>query len=146
VTDRLEQFREEVARLRVRGGSPEPERRLVWLGVALLAAGIGVGLFVFVGERRGDIAVADDYLALAPLAVALAVTGAVVWFRHSLTHYLRYWLTRLVYEDRAQTDRIVAALERIERRLPGGLGAEEGGPLAAAVDDEVGPADPGGQR
>jgi hypothetical protein len=38
------------------------------------------------------------------------VVGIVIWLRNSLTRYLRYWLIRLVFEEREQTDQIVKAL------------------------------------
>ena len=38
--------------------------------------------------------------------------GIVLWIRNSLTRYFRFWLIRLVYEQREQTDRLIAALER----------------------------------
>jgi hypothetical protein len=44
--------------------------------------------------------------------VVLAVIGTGLVVRYALTRYVRYWLVRLIYEDREQTDRIVAALER----------------------------------
>ena len=114
---RLAQFQEEVARLRVKGGDVEPVRRLVGLGIALVVAGVAVAAFAVIGERGDKLAVAADYIVLAPLAVALSVAGGVLWFRHSLTRYFRYWLTRLIYEDRAQTDRLLDVLERIEKEL-----------------------------
>jgi hypothetical protein len=34
-----------------------------------------------------------------------------------LSRYLQYWLIRLVYEQREQTDRTIEALAKIEERL-----------------------------
>jgi hypothetical protein len=45
------------------------------------------------------------------LGVAIAIVGAVVWARCSLSRYLRYWLVRDLYEQRASTDRIVEAIK-----------------------------------
>jgi hypothetical protein len=33
--------------------------------------------------------------------------------RNSLTRYLRYWLIRLIYEDREQTERLINAIEKL---------------------------------
>ena len=32
------------------------------------------------------------------------------WLRNSITRYLRYWIIRLVYEQREQTDQLIRAL------------------------------------
>ena len=47
-------------------------------------------------------------LAIVRFVVAVGAVGLFV--RASLTRYFRYWLVRLVYEDRANTDRIVEAI------------------------------------
>jgi hypothetical protein len=36
--------------------------------------------------------------------------GIVIWARNSITRYLRYWIVRLVYEQREQTEQLVQAL------------------------------------
>ena len=53
----------------------------------------------------------------AAIGIGISIVGIVIWVRNSLTRYLRFWLIRLVYEQREQTDRLIAALER-ERRNP----------------------------
>ena len=40
----------------------------------------------------------------------LAVVGIVIWVRNSITRYLRYWIIRLVYEQREQTEQLIQAL------------------------------------
>ena len=46
------------------------------------------------------------------LGIVLVIAGAALFVRFSLGRYLRFWLIRLVYEGRADTDRIVDAIER----------------------------------
>ena len=41
--------------------------------------------------------------------MAVTVLGAAMFLRYSLAGFLRFWMARLVYEQRAQTDRIVGA-------------------------------------
>ena len=48
-----------------------------------------------------------DYSALSNLGLALTIVGAVLFLVMSLRRYLRYWLIRLIYEQRDQADRIV---------------------------------------
>ena len=40
------------------------------------------------------------------------LAGAALFVRYSMARYLRFWLVRLVHESRANTDRIVDAIER----------------------------------
>jgi hypothetical protein len=114
---RLEQFEEEIRRLRVKGGNAEPERKLVVLGVVAVVAGFVVAA-IGIGMVRGaeDSLSQGDGLAQTILGVAIAVVGVVLWARYSLSRYLRYWLVRQIYEDRAATDRVVDAIERSNRR------------------------------
>jgi hypothetical protein len=46
------------------------------------------------------------------IGIGISVVGIVIWIRNSLTRYLRFWIIRLVYEQREQTDRLIEALER----------------------------------
>jgi hypothetical protein len=39
--------------------------------------------------------------------VACTVAGGALFLRYSLATFLRFWLARLIYEQQAQTDRIV---------------------------------------
>jgi hypothetical protein len=105
-SDRLAEFEQEIARLGVKGGAPEPERRLAAVGVVAMVAGLALLLFAIAGTREaGTVEAQNDYLVLTPAGLALSVVGAVVWARNSLTRYLRYWLVRLIFESRANADR-----------------------------------------
>ena len=58
------------------------------------------------------------------LGIALIIAGAALFIRFSLARYMRFWLIRLTYESRANTDRIVEAIER-----SGGVGGRSTGSL-----------------
>jgi hypothetical protein len=114
---RLEQFEQELRRLRVKGGNAEPERKLVVLGVlAVVASFVVAALGIDVVRGAEDSVAQGDGLAQTILGVAIAVVAAVLWARCSLSRYLRYWLVRQIYEDRSSTYRIVEAIERANRR------------------------------
>jgi hypothetical protein len=44
------------------------------------------------------------------IGIGVAIVGIVIWARNSLTRYLRYWIIRLVYEQREQTELLIKAL------------------------------------
>lgn len=112
---RIEQFRSEIDGLKLRGSSGEGERRLLVIGVVLVVVGIGLAVLgaVQVGASGGSPADQRAYLAQGSLmGMALVIAGAAVFVRYSLARYLRFWLVRMTYESRANTDRVVEAIER----------------------------------
>jgi hypothetical protein len=46
----------------------------------------------------------------ALIGIGVAIIGIVIWVRNSLTRYMRYWIIRLVYEQREQTEQLIQAL------------------------------------
>lgn len=104
--DRLREFEAEVAGLRIKGGSIERERQFTTVGLVLVVAGLAIAVVMAV--ISGGAADSRDqytYLSWGLVGLILAVVGAAVWFRYSLTHYLRYWLLRLIYEERTRGQR-----------------------------------------
>jgi hypothetical protein len=116
---RMDEFERQIAGLRVRGQGGALEGRLLVAGIVLALLGlvmVGVAWF-----RASDTTVQHeqiDYLISGGLGgVGVTLIGAAIYLRYSLTRYFRLWLVRLLVEQRAQTDRTVEALERIERAL-----------------------------
>jgi hypothetical protein len=116
---RMDEFERQIAGLRVRGQRGGVETRLLYLGIALLVGGlvmVGVAWF-----RASDTTVQHeqiDYLISGGLGgIGVTLIGAALYLRISLGRYFRLWLVRLVHEQRAQTDRTVEALERVEQAL-----------------------------
>lgn len=108
---RLEEFQREVDRLHLRAGRAEPERRLMVIGVALFVVGVVVVLLAFNGSSgASDARDQTDFVILALLGVLLGVGGSVMWLRFSTARYLRYWLIRLIYEERQRSDDVLQAL------------------------------------
>ncbi len=125
---RLDEFAEEVKKLKAGGGLANAERTGTSLGAFLMIVGGFVVVILSWGKRGqldfGDgqgikeIVQATNNVWTALFGIGLILIGLALWIRNSLTRYFRHWLTRLIYEDRANTDRIVAALEamRSEQR------------------------------
>jgi uncharacterized membrane protein YidH (DUF202 family) len=112
---RIEQFRTEVDGLKLKGSSGEGEHRLLIVGVVLTVVGVGLAILgaVQVGASGGSPADQRAYMAQGSfLGLALIIAGVALFVRYSLARYLRFWLIRLTYESRANTDRVVDAIER----------------------------------
>ena len=66
---------------------------------------------------RGAGTAPQSAAGFAPLiGVVVGLVGVALWVRNSLTRYLRYWLIRLIYEDREQTERLIAAIEKLAEK------------------------------
>ena len=112
---RIDQFKSEIDGLKLKGSSSEGEKRLLVLGVVLLVAGVLLALFgaIEVGQYPDSAADQRAYMAQGSfLGIALIIAGAALFVRFSLARYLRFWMIRMTYESRANTDRIVDAIER----------------------------------
>lgn len=105
---RLQQFQSEVDQLKVNGGRANPERTWVIVGSLLMVVGLVVTLLAYLSTHSStDPAEWADYNVLSNFGIALTIVGGVLFLVMSLQRYLRYWLIRLIYEQRDQTDRIV---------------------------------------
>jgi hypothetical protein len=109
---RLDQFKADIADMRIRDPAVGREAVLLWLGVAGLAAGIAVTVIAYFLSNSANSALDqnDDHI-IALIGVAVTVAGAALFLRYSVAAFLRFWLARLIYEQRAQTDRMVAGRE-----------------------------------
>jgi len=112
---RIEQFKSEIDGLKLRGSSSQGEKRLLILGVGLVIAGVALAIFgaIQVGAVGDSPADQRAYMAQGSyLGIALILAGGALFVRFSLARYMRFWMIRLTYESRANTDRLVDAIER----------------------------------
>lgn len=116
--ERVEAFTQEIESLKLKASSAESEKRLVVLGALALVGGLVLAIAGAI-QVTGTSAPADQraYMATGTfLGIALIIVGAALFVRFSLARYMRFWLIRLVHESRANTDRIVEAIEGYKRR------------------------------
>jgi hypothetical protein len=110
-SSRLAQFEEEVAKLKVTGGGANPERLGAQWGIGLTILGFVIAIISwFSAKDSGDVNTILRSQIVAVIGIGVSVVGIVIWVRNSLTRYLRYWIVRLVYEQREQTELLVKAL------------------------------------
>ncbi|MFM7069374.1 MAG: hypothetical protein ACKOYM_07950 [Actinomycetes bacterium] len=112
---RIEEFKSEIDSLNLKGSSGENEQKFLIGGVALLAVGALLAVYgaVQVGNNGGSLADQVAFLAQGSLVgIVLAIVGGMLFLRYSLGRYLRFWMIRQTYESRANTDRLVDAIER----------------------------------
>ena len=119
-SSRFVAFEREVAGMRLRSASGE--RRM--LAIAITAVVVGFALILVAWYQASGVPPSEgsagvnkqlNYLIAEGLGgVGLVIIGAALFVRYSLGQYLRYWIVRQVAEQQAQTDRIVAALEKVE--------------------------------
>ncbi|MFZ1489016.1 MAG: hypothetical protein WAS51_03690 [Ilumatobacteraceae bacterium] len=117
--ERVEQFYTEIDELKLRGAGADRERWMFVFGCVGLI--IGVGLAVYGGmQASGTADPADQWAFLATgslLGLTITAASAALFVRYSFGRFMRFWLVRLVHEQRGETDRMVDVLERIESRL-----------------------------
>ncbi len=108
LSPRLQQFQAEVDQLKVSGGKANPERYGRGLGVVLMAAGLIVGIYAYFGlsHPTSNPLQQGDATVIGLFGVSLSLVGAALFVVFSLTRYFRYWLVRLIYEQRDQMDRL----------------------------------------
>lgn len=103
---RLEQFKTEIAEMRLKDPVAGRDTMLLRLGAALLVIGVAACVVAyFLSHSTSDPLAQRDDLTIGLAGVAVTVAGAALFVRYSLAAFLRFWLARLIYELRVQGDR-----------------------------------------
>lgn len=110
---RFEALREAVGDLRTRTGTVDLERPLLIAGAIMLPLGLIAIFLGWLGASRTPYEFEQiPYLISGGLlGVALAITGGFLYFG--------YWLTRMVNQQRDQTQELTEAIRRLEESLNG---------------------------
>ena len=110
LSPRLQQFQAEVEQLKVTGGRANPERTWSILGGVAMVVGVIVSLVSWIltqgTESSLDFA---SYNAMGNFGITLTIAGTGLFLVMALRRYFRYWLVRLIYEQRDQMDRIAGS-------------------------------------
>ena len=110
--ERIEQFKSEIAEMKLKTGRSRSESLLQSLGAILMVVGIAVALGAYAASlnvkatpgTNVDVLNSNSYLPLAIAGLATSVTGGFLFLRYSLARFLRFWLLRQSYEQRMAID------------------------------------------
>jgi hypothetical protein len=110
--DRAEQFKSEIAAMKLKTAHTSTENALQALGVVLMAVGIVIAFGAYraslnVTAAPGtnvDLLDSNSYTPLAIGGLALTLAGGFLFLRYSLAKFLRFWLLRQIYEQRVAID------------------------------------------
>jgi hypothetical protein len=109
LSPRLQQFQAEVEQLNVTGGRANPERTWSIIGGLAMVVGVVLTLVAWIATRGTTSALEfADYNAMGTFGMTLTIAGTGLFLVMSLRRYFRYWLVRLIYEHRDQTDRLIS--------------------------------------
>jgi hypothetical protein len=91
----------ELGKLRASNNSGPMDSKVSVLGVLLAIVGLVIILISFLQSRNySDIRDQMDSLILSLFGIGLVIVGSTLYIRSSMTRFLRYWLLRMVYEQR----------------------------------------------
>lgn len=108
--DRIEQFKADIAELKIADPSASKDLLARRLGLALMGVGVVLPLLAYLMSHSTNNALAQrDAIVLALLGVAAAAAGGALYLKGALADFLRFWLVRDLHERRAQTDRLLAS-------------------------------------
>lgn len=111
-SDRLEQFKADVAAMKVKtSGKPATERATSSLGIVLMITSLVVGIGSYVQATNAkNVLDQNELIVLGFACVAMAVIGAALWIRTALVRFWRFWMLRSLYEGQAHLDEVVKAI------------------------------------
>jgi ABC-type tungstate transport system substrate-binding protein len=101
--DRRAEFEAELAKVRLKTGTAETEQRWMTIGAVTAIAGLVVAVIAYImSTGQSDTRDVISSVVLGLVGVSLAVVGSVVFLRYSLSHFLRFWMLRFIYEQQAE--------------------------------------------
>ncbi len=119
--NRIDQFKADVADLKVKTNRGRRDSALQGVGLVLMIAGVVVAFIVYQSStNESDARNIQSEIILAITMLAVSVIGAAVFIFASLARFLRLWLLRQVYEGQENVARVLLAVreEQNASRLP----------------------------
>ncbi len=111
--ERVEQFKRDIAEMQVKDPAAGRDRLALRSGFTLMVIGVIVTIVGYAQSHNTSNPLGQrDAIIIALIGVAVTVLGAALFLKGSLATFFRFWLARLIYEQKAQTDRIIDVAER----------------------------------
>ena len=112
--DRIEQFKADVADLKIADPSTSRDHLVARLGVGAMVIGIGLAIYAYSlsygADGENPAPQQRDAIIVALIGVSVAITGGALYLKGALAGFFRFWLLRDLHERRAQTDRLLEGL------------------------------------
>ncbi len=112
--DRIEQFKADIADLKITDPSTSRDQLAVRLGIAGMVIGIALGVYGYTLSYGADSAnpapQQRDAIVLALIGISVAVSGGAVYLKGAQAGVHRFLLVRDLHARRAQTDRLLGSL------------------------------------
>jgi len=113
-SDRVERFRSDVAEMGLRDPKARRERVWMYVGAALMIAGVVIAVVAYVQSHGATAAyntegpaTQRDAITIGLIGITVTVVGAAMFLRYSLAQFFRFWLARLIYEQQAATSQLI---------------------------------------
>jgi hypothetical protein len=107
---RVEQFRADVADMRIKDPATGLDRLLLRLGVLGMIGGPVLAIVAYFLSHSASGAVAPleqrDAIVQALIGLTITIVGAALYVKASLAGFLRFWMARFVYEQRRERDQV----------------------------------------
>jgi hypothetical protein len=108
---RVDQFKTDIADMKLKTGTSSKEGSLQALGVLLMLAGIAIALLSYVSATgQDDTRDQNELIILALSGICITLTGTALFLRYSLAKFFRFWLLRQMYEGQSHIDQVVDAI------------------------------------
>ena len=109
--ERVDQFKQDIAAMQVRDPAAGRDRLFMRGGLTLMIIGVIVTIAAYAQSNGTTNPLGQrDAIVIGLIGIAVTVMGAALFLRGSLAGFLRFWLARFIYEQKAQTDRVVDKL------------------------------------
>jgi hypothetical protein len=99
-SDRTDQFRRDLAEMKIREPRVGLDGILLKLGLLGLVAGIVVAIIAYTMSHGTDNPLQQrDAFTIGLIGVTISIAGAALFLRYSLAGFLRFWLARFLFEQ-----------------------------------------------
>jgi hypothetical protein len=101
VGSRTESFKEEVRSLKIKDPNAGLDTLFLRVGIAAMVVGVVVSVIsYFVSHGTNNSLEQNDALTIGMIGIAVTVLGGAVFLRYSFAAFMRFWLARLIFEQR----------------------------------------------